>query len=191
MPPASTTAGPGGSEQAAPSAEKTDEQDPKKTEKYWRDRIEAANAELQRNQLFLDSLQSRVNALNTDFVNRDDPAQRAMIANDRQTALAEMDRVRQAIETLKKQIVDIPIDAAEVNKDDIIALSHYGFFSINATAKTTIYIDDKNIGDTPLTRLPLKPGPHTVKAVGPKGKSKIIKIAIVAGRDDDEGMITW
>lgn len=113
LPPASTTAGPGGSEQAAPAAEKTDEQDPKKTEKYWRDRIEAANAELQRNQLFLDSLQSRVNALNTDFVNRDDPAQRAMIANDRQTALAEMDRVRQAIETLKKQIVDIEEEARQ------------------------------------------------------------------------------
>jgi len=47
------------------------------------------------------------------------------------------------------------------------------------------------IGEAPLTRLPVKPGPHVVKAVGPKGKSKIIKIAIVAGRDDDEGMITW
>ncbi|MGE5184822.1 MAG: PEGA domain-containing protein, partial [Acidobacteriota bacterium] len=92
---------------------------------------------------------------------------------------------------VKRVIVEVPIDAAEVNKDDIVALSHYGFFSITATAKTTIYIDDKNIGETPLTRLPVKPGPHTVKAVGPKGKSKIIKIAIVAGRDDDEGTITW
>jgi hypothetical protein len=92
---------------------------------------------------------------------------------------------------IKKAIVDIPIDAPEVNKDDIVALSHYGFFSITASAKTTIYIDDKNIGETPLTRLPVKPGPHVVKAVGPHGKSKIIKIAIVAGRDDDEGTITW
>jgi hypothetical protein len=92
---------------------------------------------------------------------------------------------------IKRVPVEVPIDAAEVNKDDIVALSHYGFFSITATAKTTIYIDDKNIGETPLTRLPVKPGPHTVKAVGPKGKSKVIKIAIVAGRDDDEGTITW
>jgi serine/threonine protein kinase len=92
---------------------------------------------------------------------------------------------------VKKPIVDLPIDASDVNKDDIIALSHYGFFSISATAKTTIYIDDKMIGEAPLTRLPVKPGPHSVKAVGPKGKSKIIKIAIVAGRDDDEGTITW
>jgi hypothetical protein len=91
---------------------------------------------------------------------------------------------------IRKPIVDIPIDAPD-NKDDIIALSHFGFFSINASAKTTIYIDDKVLGDTPITRVPYKPGPHVVKAVGPKGKSKIIKIAIVAGRDDDEGTITW
>lgn len=113
LPPASTTAGPGGSEKATPSSEKSDEQDPKKTEEYWRERIETAKAELQRNELFLDALQSRVNALNTDFVNRDDPAQRAVIANDRQRALAEMDRVRQAIEGLKKEIADIEEEARQ------------------------------------------------------------------------------
>jgi len=85
-----------------------------------------------------------------------------------------------------------PIDAGdEISHDDIVALSHFGFFSITATAKTTIYVDDKYIGETPLTRLPLKPGPHTVKAVGPRSKNKVIKITIVGGRDDDEGTITW
>jgi len=90
---------------------------------------------------------------------------------------------------IKAPIVDLP----DANDDhgDIVALSKYGFFSITATAKTTIYVDDKNIGETPLTRLPLKPGPHTVKAVGPKGKSKIIKITIIGGRDTDEGSIDW
>jgi hypothetical protein len=85
-----------------------------------------------------------------------------------------------------------PIDAGdEINHDDIVALSKYGFFSIAATAKTTIYVDDKYIGETPLTRLPLKPGPHSVKAVGPRGKSKKLTITIIGGRDDDEGTITW
>ena len=85
-----------------------------------------------------------------------------------------------------------PIDAEdEISHDDIVALSKFGFFSITATAKTTIYVDDKYIGETPLTRLPLKPGPHTVKAVGPRNKSKVIKVTIVGGRDDDEGTITW
>jgi serine/threonine protein kinase len=92
---------------------------------------------------------------------------------------------------IKKPIVDIQPDADLISHDDIVALSKYGFFSITANAKTTIYVDDKNIGETPLTRLPLKPGPHTVKAVGPKGKSKILKITIIGGRDDDEGSIDW
>jgi hypothetical protein len=113
LPPASTTAGPGGAESAPPAAEGAEEQDPKKTEKYWRERIEAARAEIGRNELFLDALQSRVNALSTDFVNRDDPAQRALIASDRQKALAEMDRVRQSIESLKKQIADIEEEARQ------------------------------------------------------------------------------
>jgi serine/threonine protein kinase len=94
-----------------------------------------------------------------------------------------------AIDAAAKPVAVAPPDAD--THDDIIALSHYGFFTINASAKTTIFIDDHNIGDTPLSRLPLKPGPHVVKAVGPKGKSKTIKIAIVAGRDDDEGTINW
>lgn len=84
-----------------------------------------------------------------------------------------------------------PPDADEISRDDIVAISKFGFFSITANAKTTIYVDGKNIGETPLTRLPIKPGPHTVKAVGPRGKAKIIKIAIIGGRDTDEGTIEW
>lgn len=114
VPPASgTTAGPGGAEPGAAPAEKADEQDPTKTEEYWRDRIEAARSELQRDELFLEALQSRVNALSTDFVNRDDPAQRAVIANDRQKALAEMERVQKSIGDLKKQIADIEEEARQ------------------------------------------------------------------------------
>jgi hypothetical protein len=76
-------------------------------------------------------------------------------------------------------------------REDIIALSHYGFFSIAATAKTQIYIDNKMIGETPLTRLPLAPGPHKVKAIGPRGKFKNLNIIIYGGQDTDEGTITW
>jgi serine/threonine protein kinase len=84
-----------------------------------------------------------------------------------------------------------PPDAPEMTKDDIYALSKYGFFSINASAKTTIYIDGARIAETPLTRLPISPGPHVVKAVGPRGKSKTIKIVVLGGQDTDEGMINW
>lgn len=88
-------------------------------------------------------------------------------------------------------VIPVPPDAEEVSREDIVALSKFGFFSITANAKTTIYVDGKNIGDTPLTRLPLQPGPHTIKAIGPRGKSKVIKIAIIGGRDTDAGTLQW
>jgi serine/threonine-protein kinase len=75
--------------------------------------------------------------------------------------------------------------------DDIVALSRYGFFSLAASANTTIYINNNKIGTTPLTRLPLSPGNYTVKAVGPHGKSKTFKISVYGGKDTDEGTINW
>ncbi|CAN5410583.1 hypothetical protein BH11MYX1_BH11MYX1_19130 [soil metagenome] len=92
---------------------------------------------------------------------------------------------------IRKPIHDIPLDAAPDDHDQIRALSKYGFYSITATAKTTVYIDEKIILETPITQYPLKPGPHTIKAVGPKGKSKTLKIQIVGGRDTDDGSIEW
>jgi serine/threonine-protein kinase len=85
-----------------------------------------------------------------------------------------------------------PIDAAgDLTRDEIIARSRFGFFSITATATTQIYIDNKQIGDTPLTRIPILPGHHKVKAIGPRGKTKQISITIYGGQDTDEGTITW
>ncbi|HEX2685226.1 MAG TPA: serine/threonine-protein kinase [Kofleriaceae bacterium] len=87
---------------------------------------------------------------------------------------------------------ELPIDAAgELSRDEIIARSRFGFFSITATAQTQIYIDNKQIGDTPLTRWPVLPGPHKVRAVGPRGKSRQINITIYGGQDTDAGTITW
>ena len=76
-------------------------------EKYWRGRLENTRTALSRAQLFGEALQSRINALSTDFVNRDDPAQRSVIAADRQKALAELDRVKQEIAQHQKAIGDI------------------------------------------------------------------------------------
>ena len=80
---------------------------------------------------------------------------------------------------------------APLHHDDIVALSHYGFFSITATAATTIYMNDTIIGKTPLTRVPMKPGIYQVRAVGPHGKHKELKVTIIAAQDSDEGVITW
>ena len=82
-----------------------------KDEAWWRKRISEARESLRRNEAFLEALQSRVNALSTDFVNRDDPYQRARIADDRQKALAEMDRLKADIELGKKHVDDIEEEA--------------------------------------------------------------------------------
>ncbi|MBC7977555.1 MAG: hypothetical protein H7138_21475, partial [Myxococcales bacterium] len=88
-------------------------------------------------------------------------------------------------------VVELPDAGTGLSRDEITARSRFGFFSITATARTQIYIDNKLIGDTPLTRWPVLPGPHRVKAIGPRGKIKLVNITIYGGQDTDEGTITW
>ena len=85
--------------------------DQKKDEAYWKGRLEKARSDRDRAQTFADALQSRINALTTDFAARSDPAQRAVIGTDRQKALAELDRVKKEIETNTKAIADIQEEA--------------------------------------------------------------------------------
>jgi hypothetical protein len=92
---------------AKPGDAKADAGAPAKDEKYWRGRITAANEEIRRNEMFRDALQSRINALSADFAGRDDPYQRATIADDRQKALAELARVNEEIEKSKKLLGEI------------------------------------------------------------------------------------
>jgi hypothetical protein len=61
--------------------------------------------------MFAEALQSRINGLTADFTSRDDPAQRAVVANDRQKALAELDRVKNDITQQTKAIADIQEEA--------------------------------------------------------------------------------
>src|SRR6187549_2704902 len=94
---------------AAKESAKPDEST--KDEKYWRDRIKTSREALSRAESFAEALQSRINALSADFVNRDDPAQRNAIAVDRDKALAELDRVRTEIKEHQKAIVDTQEEA--------------------------------------------------------------------------------
>ena len=100
--------------QAAPAPEQPPvaaSKEGEKDEAWWRERITQAREGLRRGESFLEALQTRVNVLSADFVNRDDPAQRARIAEDRQKALAEMERVTGEIAMFKKQIADIEEEA--------------------------------------------------------------------------------
>ena len=81
------------------------------TEADWRKRITDARDALSRSQTFAEALQSRINALTTDFVNRDDPAQRDKIGAERQKALVELDRVKKDITDQQKAITAIQEEA--------------------------------------------------------------------------------
>ena len=78
-----------------------------KDEKYWRQRLENARTQLSRAETFAEALQSRINALTTDFAAHDDPFQRNQIGGERQKALSELDRVRKEIVTHSKAVADI------------------------------------------------------------------------------------
>jgi serine/threonine protein kinase len=82
-----------------------------------------------------------------------------------------------------------PIDADD--RDRIAALSRFGFLSLAANARTSVYIENKLIGDLPLTNYALPPGVYKVKAVGPRGKTKMLKVTIYGGKYTDEGTINW
>jgi len=74
-------------------------------------RLKTLQEKLDREQTYVEALQTRVNSLSTDFVNRDDPIQRAGIERDRQKVLAELDRSKKGIEDAKKGIADLEEEA--------------------------------------------------------------------------------
>lgn len=80
-------------------------------EAWWRQRAAQLREELRRNELFAEALQTRINSLTNDFASRDDPYQRARIAEDRQKAMAEMDRVKGDIDLQKKKMLEVEDEA--------------------------------------------------------------------------------
>src|SRR5262245_44401353 len=56
----------------------------KGTEEQWRGRINEARESVRRNEAFAVALQSRINGLTRDFVNRDNPVQRRQVGEDRE-----------------------------------------------------------------------------------------------------------
>jgi hypothetical protein len=84
-------------------------------ESQWRARMNGAREDLRRSEMFRDALQSRINGLTADFTARDDPYQRAQIADDRQKAIAELAQVTKDVEAAKKAIGDIEEEARRAN----------------------------------------------------------------------------
>lgn len=85
--------------------------EPVKDKAYWAGRLKALQDQLERNRTYVDALQSRINALTADFVNRDDPAQRAVIERDRQKSIAELERLKRTIQDDQKALADFTEEA--------------------------------------------------------------------------------
>jgi hypothetical protein len=82
-----------------------------KDQAYWSGRMKSLQVQLDRDQTYAGALQVSIDALTADFVNRDDPAQRAAVSASRQKSLAELDRLKKAIEADKKAVADLEEEA--------------------------------------------------------------------------------
>jgi hypothetical protein len=82
-----------------------------KDQKYWSERQKALQSELERDQLLAVAMQSRINGLSADYAKRDDPAQRTLIATERQRALDELNKLNEGIVLHKQAIVDFEEEA--------------------------------------------------------------------------------
>ena len=96
---------------ASAKSDEAKDKGPTKDQAYWSGRKKDLQTKLDSDQTLADALQSRINALNTDFVNRDDPVQRAGIDRDRQKANSELDRLKKSVQDGKKALSDLDEEA--------------------------------------------------------------------------------
>ncbi len=86
-----------------------------------------------------------------------------------------------------------PIDAPknQMSREDIAAMSRYGFLTMDSDPKAKLFLDDKLIGETPFKRFPLAPGNYKAKVVGAGGKKKLFDLTIYGGKDAELGAVNW
>jgi len=102
-----STAGAGTAAAATPATEKpADAASGQKDQAFYADKMKELRGKLDRDQAFYDALQSQINALTTDFVNRDDPAQRSSIEQNRNRAMSQQAQLQKDIAADKKAIED-------------------------------------------------------------------------------------
>ena len=108
---ASAASAPAAAAKSAASPDRPAESTGPHDEAWWHATIAAARAALERDQVLAEGMQSRINALTNDVASRDDPAQRAVLMDQRVRAVAELDRLKTALDADRKAIDDIADDA--------------------------------------------------------------------------------
>lgn len=118
-PPTSPGSADPGSDTLQPAEQKAEDKgadkSPVKSEtkdaKYWAGRMQGLREQLERDRLHAEALQSRINALTSDFAGRDDPAARSQIGVAREKAIAELERLKVAINEGTKAIAALEEEA--------------------------------------------------------------------------------
>ena len=95
---------PGGKVEQAPAAGGKDQA-------FWQNRLKTAMDDLNRTQMFADSLQTKINSLRTDFVNRDNRVEREKIQQDLNASLAELERLSKEVNDKRKAISAVEEEA--------------------------------------------------------------------------------
>jgi len=78
-----------------------------KDQAYWSGRLKELRTQVERDTGYAEAMQTRLSSLNADFVNRDDPVQRAAIDRDRQKTQAELARLTKAVRDGEKAVADL------------------------------------------------------------------------------------
>ncbi len=79
---------------------------------------------------------------------------------------------------------------AGLTREQIIALSKFGRYSVDSSPPATVFIGDKKAGETPLTDYQLPPGVHQVRLVAGK-RVKRFEITVLGGQATNDGLIEW
>lgn len=89
--------------------------EPGRDEKWWRSRMDELRATLDKDQLSADAMQTRINVLQADSVNIDDPIKQTKARMDLIRAIDELDKIRKALEADRKAIADLQSEARRLS----------------------------------------------------------------------------
>jgi hypothetical protein len=115
-PPPPSAAKPAKTEDAPKDGETKESKDakdkePAKDKSYWSGRMSKLQEQIDRDEIHAQATQTQVNVLTAEFVNHGDPGQRLIIEQNRQKALAELNRLTQSITDGKKSVADLEEEA--------------------------------------------------------------------------------
>src|SRR5205814_1704101 len=89
---------------------------------------------------------------------------------------------------------DSAVRSPDLRKPSAVSASHAtarGTFSIDSTPFATVYVDDRELGITPLIHQPLPAGHHKLRAVLKDGRKRDLDLDVPAGKAAPAIRLTW